>query len=203
MEKKAKAEEERIKQLGYDRKREEDEAAARRKMEEEARKEKKELGGPAKSDLGATRSYVPSATATAASSQPKGNTQDMSRLGMGMKRLGLGTVASAPVTPKSSCVTILLFPFTLFSLLFVIISLSRFIFSTFFVLTVLCPTPTSQRRRATNSAGRRASHQICSLGAAHTIPQRLLRHNNAYSPSRVRPPSHPRNISVVTKRRNR
>lgn len=116
MEKKAKAEEERIKQLGYDRKREEEEAAARRKLEEEARKEKtKELGGPAKSDLGATRSYVPSATATTAASQPKGNTQDMSRLGMGMKRLGLGTVASAPATPKSSCVTIHFFPFIIFS----------------------------------------------------------------------------------------
>lgn len=190
MEKKAKAEEERIKQLGYDRKREEEEAAARRKLEEEARKEKtKELGGPAKSDLGATRSYVPSATATTASSQPKGNTQDMSRLGMGMKRLGLGTVASAPATPKSSCVTIHFFPFIIFSYLFV-------------CTTDPFLTPTSQRRRATNSAGRRASHQICSLGAAHTIPQRQQRLNNACSPSRVQPQSRLRNTLGAMKRRN-
>lgn len=188
MEKKAKAEEERIKQLGYDRKREEEEAAARRKLEEEARKEKtKELGGPAKSDLGATRSYVPSATATTASSQPKGNTQDMSRLGMGMKRLGLGAVASAPVTPKSSCVTILFFTFTPFS----------------HDNAALFQTPTSQRRRATSSAAKRAYHPTCSLGVARTTLRRRLKRSNVCSPSRVRPPSRPRNTSVVTKRRNR
>lgn len=94
----AEAEEERIRQLGYDRKREEEEAKAAKLAEEAAkanaaRDKANEVGGPAKSGLDRSGS-------SKLVGHQKGNSQDMSRLGMGMKRLGLGTAASPAVTSK-------------------------------------------------------------------------------------------------------
>lgn len=104
----AEAEEQRIKQLGYDREREEKEAAAAALVAAEAKKAAStDLGGPAKSGLGANPST--SSTSGAVSSKlvghQKGNSQDMSRLGMGMKRLALSnsnTSDSKPSSPSPS-----------------------------------------------------------------------------------------------------
>ncbi|KAI5116299.1 hypothetical protein M0805_003654 [Coniferiporia weirii] len=100
----AEAEEERIRQLGYDRKREEEEAASlRAKAAEEraaaAKVQAKELGGPAKSGLAPA---APAAGSSRLVGQKQGNSQDMARLGMGMRRLGLGSTPATPTTPSAS-----------------------------------------------------------------------------------------------------
>lgn len=89
-ERRAAEEAERIRQLGYDREREEEEA---RKASEAAAAAQK----AAASKPGATTT-TRSATAPAGPPKPLGNDQDMARLGMGMKRLGFGAVpvAAAP-----------------------------------------------------------------------------------------------------------
>lgn len=105
--KKAEEEANKVRQLGYDRKKEEVEAAAAkaRLAEEQATAAKaasKELGGPAKSGLSPTPSSI--AASTSKPTHQKGNSQDMARLGMGMRRLGLGSAAASPsaVSPSAS-----------------------------------------------------------------------------------------------------
>jgi ADP-ribosylation factor GTPase-activating protein 2/3 len=99
-ERRAVAEEERIKQLGYDRKREEEEEA-RKRAEEQAKA--KELGKPA-----AANNVTPKrAGAGAPGNGPlvghkKGSSQDMARLGMGMNRLGFGATASASTASSTT-----------------------------------------------------------------------------------------------------
>jgi len=82
-ERKAQEEAERVKQLGYDREREE--------VEERARQEAAslELKSRAASSVGKSV-----ATKVATPPKPNGSNQDMERLGMGMKRLGFGSVPS-------------------------------------------------------------------------------------------------------------
>ncbi|THH07107.1 hypothetical protein EW145_g3609 [Phellinidium pouzarii] len=101
----AEAEEERVRQLGYDRKREEKEsAAAKAKATEEkaaaAKAQSKELGGPAKSGL------APAAGTSRLANHQRGNSQDMARLGMGIRRLGLesGATSSTPAASNSAVV---------------------------------------------------------------------------------------------------
>ncbi|KAI9065960.1 ArfGap-domain-containing protein [Trametes sanguinea] len=92
-ERKAAEEAERIRQLGYDREREKAEEEERARV---AAAEKSAAAVKAKSPV--TKS-VPSAPAA-----PKGNAQDMERLGMGMKRLGFGAVPSAPAASSSAAI---------------------------------------------------------------------------------------------------
>jgi ADP-ribosylation factor GTPase-activating protein 2/3 len=90
-ERKAQAEEERIRQLGYDREKEEEEV---RKAAEAARLASitvKPAAASSSSPAGAAS--APSAPVV---KKPLGNDQDMARLGMGMKRLGFGAVPQAP-----------------------------------------------------------------------------------------------------------
>ena len=98
-ERRALAEEERIKQLGYDRKREEEEEALRR-AEEQAKA--KELGKPV---VGNNTTNKPAGTVVGGKGplvgHQKGSSQDMARLGMGMNRLGFGAMASAS-TPSQA-----------------------------------------------------------------------------------------------------
>ncbi|KAH9932827.1 ArfGap-domain-containing protein [Epithele typhae] len=90
-EKKAAEEAERIRQLGYDRERE--------KAEEEAKvKSAAEQAAAAKAKSPIAKS-TPVAAPTAA---PKGNAQDMERLGMGMKRLGFGAVPVAAAATSAA-----------------------------------------------------------------------------------------------------
>lgn len=103
----AEAEEARIKQLGYDRKREEQEAATAAAATSAATTSKpaSEVGGPAKAGLSPTSSNTP--TNSRLVGHQRGASQDMARLGMGMKRLGFGAAASpantsAPSTPSAA-----------------------------------------------------------------------------------------------------
>ncbi|KAL7279589.1 hypothetical protein ACG7TL_005994 [Trametes sanguinea] len=90
-ERKAAEEAERIRQLGYDRERE--------KAEEE---ERARLAAAEKS-AAAAKAKTPVTKATpSAPAAPKGNAQDLERLGMGMKRLGFGAVPSAPAASSSA-----------------------------------------------------------------------------------------------------
>lgn len=100
--KEAESEEERIRQLGYDRKREEDEAEAekKRKEAEKVKAASLEIGGPAKSGLGG--STAPVRSNSTASPAPAGSSQDMARLGMGMKRLGFGSTGGPATSPSAS-----------------------------------------------------------------------------------------------------
>ncbi|KAK7689970.1 hypothetical protein QCA50_006610 [Cerrena zonata] len=82
-ERKATEEAERIKQLGYDREREKAEEEERLKKEAERLRSAPAL----KSPVVAAKSPV-----APAQNVPKGNTQDLERLGMGFKRLGFGAV---------------------------------------------------------------------------------------------------------------
>ncbi|KAI8986249.1 hypothetical protein BD414DRAFT_536988 [Trametes punicea] len=91
-ERKAVEEAERIRQLGYDREREKAEE------EERARLAAEKSAAAAKAKSPVTKS-TPSAPVA-----PKGNAQDMERLGMGMKRLGFGAVPSAPAASTSAAV---------------------------------------------------------------------------------------------------
>ncbi|EIM86277.1 ArfGap-domain-containing protein [Stereum hirsutum FP-91666 SS1] len=96
-ERKAREEAERIKQLGYDRQREEEEEKAR---QEEAKKA---------AALSLNKKAATAATASKAAAKPGGSSQDMERLGMGVKRLGFGGVpvagaAAAASTSKAASV---------------------------------------------------------------------------------------------------
>jgi ADP-ribosylation factor GTPase-activating protein 2/3 len=86
-EKQATEEAERIKQLGYDRQKEEE--------EEKARAQKKTLELKSTPTTSATKQPVQNTNATP---QPRGSQQDMERLGMGMKKLGFGSVPTQTVT---------------------------------------------------------------------------------------------------------
>ena len=88
--KQAVEEAERIKQLGYDRQREEE--------EEKARAQKKAL--ELKSTPTTTTSTKQPVQSTNTTPQPRGSQQDMERLGMGMKKLGFGSVPTQ--TPAST-----------------------------------------------------------------------------------------------------
>ena len=88
-EKHAAEESERIKQLGYDRQKEEE--------EEKARAQKKTLELKSTPITAATKQPVQNVNATP---KPRGSQQDMERLGMGMKKLGFGSVPTQ--TPAST-----------------------------------------------------------------------------------------------------
>ncbi|KZT69550.1 ArfGap-domain-containing protein [Daedalea quercina L-15889] len=93
-ERKAAEEAERIKQLGYDREKE--------AKEEAERAATKAAASPLPSSARPqSAKLVPS---SAAPSTPKGNAQDMERLGMGMKRLGFGGVPTPTTSRPSSAV---------------------------------------------------------------------------------------------------
>lgn len=108
----AEAEEERIKQLGYDRQREEEDAKEKARLASESASASKAaqtstgLGGPAKTGLTPSASTSSSSGPAKLVGHQKGNSQDMSRLGMGMKRLALGNVnekaSSSSPTPSIS-----------------------------------------------------------------------------------------------------
>lgn len=94
-ERKAAEEAERIKQLGYDRlKEEEEERAKAKKAEEERQTASRNI-----SVVGKVTSSTP-----VVANKPRGNAQDMERLGMGMKKMGFGAVptSSAPASTSSS-----------------------------------------------------------------------------------------------------
>jgi ADP-ribosylation factor GTPase-activating protein 2/3 len=98
-ERKAIEEAERIKQLGYDRERE------RLEEEEKAKKAAEE----AKTAL-VSRAQASSNGKTVAApvqTKPLGKSQDMERLGMGMKRLGFGAVPAAPAARARQAFVIL------------------------------------------------------------------------------------------------
>ena len=84
-ERKATEESERTKQLGYDREREE--------QEERARKEKEALELKSKAATVGVKTKTVEVAKVAP--KPNGSSQDMERLGMGMKRLGFGGVPAA------------------------------------------------------------------------------------------------------------
>ena len=96
-ERRAQAEEERIKQLGYNRKKEEEEE--RKRVEAEQASKAKEIGKP-------PPPASPNPNPNASGKGPlvghkKGASQDMARLGMGMNRLGFGAVTSSSSSAKS------------------------------------------------------------------------------------------------------
>ncbi|KAH9849451.1 hypothetical protein C2E23DRAFT_761853 [Lenzites betulinus] len=93
-ERKAAEEAERIKQLGYDREREKAEEAERIRLAVESTKSAAAI--KAKSPVTKATPAVPAA--------PKGNAQDLERLGMGMKRLGFGAVPAAAAASSSAAV---------------------------------------------------------------------------------------------------
>ena len=88
-EKQAAEEAERVKQLGYDRQKEEE--------EEKARVQKKALELKSTPTTATTKQPVGSTNTTP---QPRGSQQDMERLGMGMKKLGFGAIPTQ--TPAST-----------------------------------------------------------------------------------------------------
>ncbi|KAI0369401.1 ArfGap-domain-containing protein [Pilatotrama ljubarskyi] len=93
-ERRAAAEAERIRQLGYDREREKAEEEERTRLAAESAK----TAATAKAKSPVTKS------APAAPAAPKGSAQDMERLGMGMKRLGFGAVPAAAAASSSAAV---------------------------------------------------------------------------------------------------
>ncbi|KAF9219152.1 ArfGap-domain-containing protein [Gyrodon lividus] len=92
-ERKAAEEAERIKQLGYDRQREEDEERARKEAEKAAQAEAKEK---------VVSTSARTATVLGKVDPQKGNSQDLERLGMGFRKLGFGAVPTAPPTTSSA-----------------------------------------------------------------------------------------------------
>ncbi|CAE6507481.1 unnamed protein product [Rhizoctonia solani] len=84
-EKKAREEEERIKQLGYDAEREREEAAAK--------------AAAAAATAKTTAAATPSSGSLKSAAADKTNSADMERLGMGFGRLGFGQVAAGPSAP--------------------------------------------------------------------------------------------------------
>ena len=97
-ERKAAEEAERIRQLGYDREREKAEEEERVRVAAE-----KAAANKAKTSSAATKSTPVASSASASVATPKGNAQDMERLGMGFKRLGFGAVPAAAAS--SRCVS--------------------------------------------------------------------------------------------------
>lgn len=98
-ERKALEEEERVKKLGYDRKREEEEEKKRKEkqaIDAAAAKvaREKEIGGPAKTGLGAGANKTRVANVKAPMVQ-KASDEDLERLGMGMRKFGFGAVSNA------------------------------------------------------------------------------------------------------------
>ncbi|THH19499.1 hypothetical protein EW146_g1678 [Bondarzewia mesenterica] len=91
-ERKALEEAERVKQLGYDREREE--------QEERVRTEKEAL--ELKSKAASAGIKAKTVETVKAAPKPNGSSQDMERLGMGMKRLGFGAVPAASASSKAS-----------------------------------------------------------------------------------------------------
>ncbi|KIM83564.1 hypothetical protein PILCRDRAFT_819204 [Piloderma croceum F 1598] len=100
-ERKALEEAERIKQIGYDRQREEEEAKAK-KESEKVQAATSAKAKPAESGNGKATTPV-----SVRADAPKGNSQDLERLGMGFKKLGFGAVPSGapPVVARSSSST--------------------------------------------------------------------------------------------------
>ncbi|THG97028.1 hypothetical protein EW026_g4907 [Hermanssonia centrifuga] len=98
-EKKAAEEAERIKQLGYDRERErtEEEERARKAMSDKA-------AAAAVARTSAPVNGKAVTTTTPVENRPLGSSQDMERLGMGMKRLGFGSVPVAAAARVTSSV---------------------------------------------------------------------------------------------------
>lgn len=94
-ERKATEEAERIKQLGYDRAKEDEAERTKVKTTQDSLKTApRSLGG-----IGAVEKSNGTAPA-AVVSKPRGNAQDMERLGMGMKKMAFGS-APAPVSSSS------------------------------------------------------------------------------------------------------
>lgn len=85
-ERKAAEEAERIRQLGYDQEREAEEERLRKEAEQAAKA------------TSIKTAVTKSAPVVPTPNQPKGNPQDLERLGMGMKRLGFGGVPAAAAT---------------------------------------------------------------------------------------------------------
>ena len=145
-EKRAIEDAERIKQLGYDREREE--------AEERARKEAEALSAKVK-----VKATVVDAGAKVAL-KPSGNSQDMERLGMGMKRLGFGSVpaaAAAAAVPSST----LRCAHTLYGLESVMLNRR---------LSARPRRTVLRRLRVTDLVAKRRSRPICSLAATTTSP---------------------------------
>ncbi|KAF9781695.1 ArfGap-domain-containing protein [Thelephora terrestris] len=90
-EKQAAEEAERVKQLGYDRQKEEE--------EEKARAQKKALELKSTPTNTATKKPAENVNTTP---QPRGSQQDMERLGMGMKKLGFGSIPTQKPASTSS-----------------------------------------------------------------------------------------------------
>ncbi|TDL19190.1 ArfGap-domain-containing protein [Rickenella mellea] len=98
-ERRAKEEEERIRQLGYDRQREEEEERVRKEAAAAAKASALSAAATATKGSGATPKTDGQPVKLV--SHQKGSSQDMSRLGMGMNRLGFGAVGPA-TTAKAS-----------------------------------------------------------------------------------------------------
>jgi ADP-ribosylation factor GTPase-activating protein 2/3 len=99
-ERKAAEDAERVKQLGIEKEREAAEKAQKAKEAAEAAAAVK-----SKAAAATPSSTKAAASSSTSSSQARGNDQDMSRLGMGMKRLGFGAVPAAASTPSTSKAT--------------------------------------------------------------------------------------------------
>ncbi|KAG6336260.1 hypothetical protein ID866_2837 [Astraeus odoratus] len=93
-ERKAAEEAERIKKLGYDRQREEEEERARREVEKAAQADKAKA-----TDGGAT---VKAAPVPGKVDPQRGSSQDLERLGMGVRKLGFGAIPTAPPALSSA-----------------------------------------------------------------------------------------------------
>ena len=94
-ERKAAEEAERIKQLGYDREKEE---------KEEAERAKAAASSPLPTSARPQPQSAKLVPASPTPNTPKGNSQDMERLGMGMKRLGFGGVPTPTSSRPSSAI---------------------------------------------------------------------------------------------------
>lgn len=98
-ERKATEEAERIKQLGYDRQREEEEERARQQAEQAIQVDAKGKAANTSPTTGAIPSRV---------DVQKGNSHDLERLGMGFRKLGFGGIPTASQTAsstRSTCVS--------------------------------------------------------------------------------------------------
>ncbi|KAM5538952.1 hypothetical protein V8D89_007373 [Ganoderma adspersum] len=96
-ERKAAEEAERIRQLGYDREREKAEEEERVRVAAE-----KAAANKAKTSSAATKSTPVASSVSASVATPKGNAQDLERLGMGFKRLGFGAVPAAAASTSAA-----------------------------------------------------------------------------------------------------
>lgn len=177
-ERKATEEAERIKQLGYDRLKEEEEERVRAKKAEEELKSSRSLGfGKVEKSNGAVPATV---------SKPRGTTQDMERLGMGMKKMGFGSVpaASAPASTRCGGCFIVRASLTL--------SVARSHRSTML--------PPSLEK---SSETRKLYLRTCTLGEMIMTRKLWVKHRTDCNHSRVLPPSHPTSTLAGKKRRMR